>query len=100
MQFGAGGKGGGPTTKFGRKVSRPKTFVPTNKPTSECPRVLYSQKWKRINTWIILTVHRRKRAAAPSQLDANLMCEVCRAGHSPAENRVSSALSALNVRAR
>lgn len=31
-QFGTGKMA--PTTKFGRKVSKPKTFVPTNKPTS------------------------------------------------------------------
>jgi len=30
-QFGSKPK---PTTKFGRKISKPKSFVPTNKPTS------------------------------------------------------------------
>ncbi|BGO96028.1 hypothetical protein NBRC10512v2_007737 [Rhodotorula toruloides] len=54
-----------PTTKFGRKVSKPKTFVPTNKPTIQ-----------------------RKKRAPMVNLDANLMCQVCNQGHSPPENRL------------
>ncbi|GAA6059137.1 hypothetical protein JCM10212_003884 [Sporobolomyces blumeae] len=53
------------TTKFGRKISKPKTFIPTNKPT----------------------IHRRKRQT-PLTLEANLMCEVCREGHSPPGNQL------------
>ncbi|TNY18457.1 hypothetical protein DMC30DRAFT_426567 [Rhodotorula diobovata] len=56
----------GPTTKFGRKISKPKSFVPTNKPT----------------------IQRKKRAPQVINLDANLMCEVCHLGHSPPENRL------------
>ncbi|GAA5883978.1 hypothetical protein JCM6882_002090 [Rhodosporidiobolus microsporus] len=64
------------TTKFGRKISKPKSFVPTNRPT----------------------IHRKKRQATAGAgaggmallpvLDANLMCEVCRGGHSPDNNKL------------
>ncbi|GAA5836252.1 hypothetical protein JCM11251_001442 [Rhodosporidiobolus azoricus] len=68
--FGEGGRLAA-TTKFGRKISKPKSFVPTNRPT----------------------IHRKKRQATaatllPPVLDANLMCEVCRGGHSPENNKL------------
>ncbi|GAA6015127.1 hypothetical protein JCM10207_003611 [Rhodosporidiobolus poonsookiae] len=63
--FGMEGRAGA-TTKFGRKISKPKSFVPTNRPT----------------------IHRKKRQQTLPTFDANLMCEVCRLGHSPQENRL------------
>ncbi|GAA5990206.1 hypothetical protein JCM11641_001817 [Rhodosporidiobolus odoratus] len=54
------------TTKFGRKISKPKSFVPTNRPT----------------------IHRKKRQVTLPSFEANLMCETCRMGHSPPENRL------------
>ncbi|GAA6013844.1 hypothetical protein JCM11491_000443 [Sporobolomyces phaffii] len=62
--FGPEGKVGA-TTKFGRKISKPKSFVPTNKPT---------------------ITRKKRQSTAASQFEANLMCQVCHLGHSPPGN--------------
>ncbi|KAM0753333.1 hypothetical protein T439DRAFT_323968 [Meredithblackwellia eburnea MCA 4105] len=64
----------GPTTKFGRKISKPQPFVPTNKPTA--PR-------KKRPSNVTTTT-----STAYDGPDANLMCEVCHQGHSPEVNRL------------
>ncbi|GAA5937975.1 phf1/phf2 family PHD finger domain-containing protein [Sporobolomyces koalae] len=60
--FGPEGKVGA-TTKFGRKISKPKSFVPTNKPTIT-----------------------RKKRQSMAPLEVNLMCQTCHLGHSPPGN--------------
>ncbi|GAA5845159.1 hypothetical protein JCM3766R1_002091 [Sporobolomyces carnicolor] len=61
--FGPEGKVGA-TTKFGRKISKPKSFVPTNKPT----------------------ITRKKRQSTMAAFEAALMCQTCQLGHSPPGN--------------
>lgn len=109
LQFNsAGDNTAAPTTKFGRKISKPKTFIPTNRPTSASFGLSTAAV---LTKPTFLTVHRKKRAlhnpdahlVSPYPLGVaserrkrrrlipspHQMCQVCREGHSQPVNKAS-----------